>query len=353
MGVTQLNLVLLLMAGLSVPAFSLKLTSLVKGLRHPVYVTTAPGEANKLYIVEQDGKVLTFEKGKLSSTPFLDIQKKVVTNYEMGLFCIAFHPKYPSNGRYFVKYTAQIPNQNVKTIVAEYQRGEKEEKRLLEVDQLSTNHSGGQLAFDKQGLLYIGTGDGGSQGDPENRGQNLKSLSSKMLRLDVDKKGKAAPEIFAWGLRNPWRFSFDRETGVLVAGDVGQDVWEEINIIEQGKNYGWSLKEGKHCYRPAKDCDPKGETIDPIFEYPHSEGISITGGYVYRGKAIPSLNGVYIYGDFNSGKIWGLTYDFSGKQVIKNELLLKTGLPISSFGEDEAGEILVVSHAGGVFRLVP
>lgn len=234
---------------------------------------------------------------------------------------------------------------------------------MLEFAQPYSNHNGGHLAFDSAGHLFITAGDGGSAGDPHAAGQNLNTLLGKILRIDIDggqpyaipkdnpflTKGRG--EIYAYGLRNVWRFSFDRQTGALFAGDVGQNKWEEIDIIEKGGNYGWRTMEGKHCFSPASGCDQTG-LILPIHEYPRSEGVSVTGGYVYRGSKIPALNGVYIYGDYGSGKIWGLTYDFTAKKVVKNELLINSNLPIASFGEDTDGELMVVSYDGRIFRIV-
>jgi len=230
-------------------------------------------------------------------------------------------------------------------------------------DQPFGNHKGGCMIFGPDQMLYIGVGDGGSAGDPFNNGQNLGVLLAKILRIDVDhgqpykapddnpfvgRKG-ALPEIWCWGMRNPWRFSFDRQTGQLWCGDVGQDLWEEIDIIEKGKNYGWSAREGKHDYKPERASGP---LTDPIKDYPHTEGRCIIGGYVYRGKAIPALEGIYVYGDYNLGWIAGLRYD--GKQITLDAHLLQSPLNIASFGEEHDGELYLCDRERGqVFELAP
>jgi len=221
------------------------------------------------------------------------------------------------------------------------------------------------VAFDKAGYLYVGNGDGGSAGDPHGNGQNLDTFLGKMLRLDVDSAspyaipkdnpfaaGGGRKEIFAWGLRNPWRFSFDRKTGALFAADVGQDRREEIDLIEKGKNYGWNVMEGNLCFLPSENCKRTG-LVMPLYDYGRTDGICVTGGFVYRGKKIPWLEGVYVYGDFGTGRIWGLTYDQEKRQVVKNELLLETRLSISSFGEQHDGEILVFDLGGQIKRIAP
>jgi len=335
----------------------------VDKLKQPVGVSTAPNDA-ALYVVEQRGKIWRVE-GK-NKTLFLDIEKKVYSGGECGLLSVVFHPDYAKNGRYFVNYTAKRPN--LQTVVAEISKtGERD---FLLIDQPFSNHNGGQLAFDRAGLLYVGMGDGGSAGDPRRHGQNRESLLGKMLRLDVDKsdpargknysipkdnpfaKGGGAPEIFAYGLRNPWRFSFDSQTGFLWAGDVGQNKWEEIDIIENGKNYGWNTMEGKHCFDPPMGCLAKGTEL-PVHEYEQGDnGYSVTGGYVYRGKRTARLQGHYIFGDYVSGKIWASKLDAGGKKILATELLLDRKIPVSSFGLDADGEILVVSHAGDLYRIV-
>ena len=343
---------------------ALKLVPVVSGLVNPVYVTVAPDNDQRLYVVLQEGKIVTVDNGKVNDVPFLDISDKVTSGGEMGLLGLVFHPQFKTNGRYFINYTVEDPSR--RSIIAEYHLGVPTEKVLLTYSQPFTNHKGGMLAFDKEGYLYIGTGDGGSGGDPYGNGQNKDAILAKMLRIDVDHgdpyaipadnpfaQGGGRKEIFAWGLRNPWRFSFDRVTGALFAGDVGQDLWEEIDIVEKGKNYGWNIMEATHCYSPQTGCERAGLTL-PIFEYGHgADGNCIIGGYVYRGSAIPELQGVYLFGDNGSGKIWGLRYDQDEGRTEGRDLLLSSQLAISSFGQDNQGELFVIDYnSGTVFRIV-
>lgn len=334
-----------------------------EGLAQPLFLTHAGDGTGRLFVVEQPGRIRIVRDGKLRGAPFLDIVKLVRSGGERGLLGLAFHPRYQTNGRYVVNYT-RVPDGA--TVVAEYRvsedpdRSRLEEKILLVIPQPYANHNGGMVAFGPDGFLYIGMGDGGSGGDPENRSQNPNELLGKMVRIDVDRpqgplpyavpsdnpfaQGGGRPEIFAWGLRNPWRFSFDRQTGDLWAADVGQNDWEEIDLIRLGGNYGWRIMEGAHCFQPRTGC-PTGGLIPPVAEYPtRHPRCSITGGYVYRGAALPALRGMYLFGDYCSGEIMGL---FDGAP----QVLRSTGLSISSFGEDEAGELYVVGHEGTVHRL--
>jgi len=345
------------------PAYRL-VPIVARGLDEPVGVETAPGEPGRLYVVERAGRIVAVEGDKpVAGPPFLDIRDRVATDFvEMGLLGLAFHPGYAKNKRFFVKYTAMRPKRVA--IVAEYKAGSRDEKEILRYSQPYENHNGGPLAFGPDGLLYIGTGDGGSAGDPQGNGQNPKALLGKILRVDVDRgapygippdnpfaDGKAgAPEVYAWGLRNPWRISFDGVTGLLFAADVGQWAWEEIDVIVKGGNYGWNRKEGAHCFKSLFGCGGP-EYRDPVHEYSHREGISITGGYVYRGKKIPGLVGAYVYGDYGSGRIWALRFDPKTGGKTGNELLLRRDVSPSSFGVDGEGELLVVSHRGPIYRL--
>lgn len=351
------------------PIISLK--SLVpSGLEHPVFLSQAPDGTSRFFVVEQSGRIRILEGDILQRPPFLDISNRVEYGGERGLLGLAFHPEYKKNGRFFVNYSRAGDGA---TVIAEYRRSTdpakslRKERILLLVDQPFSNHNGGMLAFGPDGFLYIGMGDGGSGGDPGNRAQDRHTLLGKIIRLDVNaaneygipkdnpfvsKEGRG--EIFAVGLRNPWRFSFDRQTGVLWAGDVGQEKWEEIDIVLQGRNYGWRSMEGSHCYRPQKGCVQQGLEL-PIAQYQQQAGrCSIIGGYVYRGKEVPGLAGRYLFGDFCSGEIFALPPDVGTKDKGLRDIsiLLKTGLKISSFGQDRQGELYVLDLAGGIFKIV-
>jgi glucose/arabinose dehydrogenase len=346
---------------------SISVDSFLPGLTQPVYVTHAGDGSNRLFIVEQPGTIRVVRNGVLLATPFLDIRSRVTAGGERGLLSVVFHPHYRDNGRFFVNYTASRPN--LKTIIAEYQVSsdpdisQTAESVILTIDQPFDNHNGGQLQFGPDGYLYIGMGDGGSGGDPQGNGQNLNVLLGKILRIDIDSiQPYAIPaqnpflnrdgrdEIYAVGLRNPWRFSFDRLTGRLFAGDVGQNTREEIDLIVRGENYGWNRYEASLCFNPATGCEASAESFQfPIAEYGRTEGASVTGGFVYRGKAFPELNGTYIFGDFISGRVWALQETQFGSW--SRTKLLDTGFNISSFGEDESGEMYIVNYAGSVGRL--
>lgn len=354
------------------PASRLSLTLkpiITKGLAQPLYLTHAGDGSGRLFVVEQAGRIRILTQGLLQSVPLLDISNLVLTGGERGLLGLAFHPDYARNGRFFVSYTRQPDGA---TVVAEYRRGAKidlasrQERVVMVVPQPFANHNGGMVAFGPDGALYIGRGDGGGRGDPDNRGQNPHDLRGKILRLDVDREepytipadnpyvsGGGRPEIYALGLRNPWRFSFDRDSGSLWVGDVGQHTWEEVDVVVRGGNYGWRLMEGQHCFLPQTDCEVPGLRL-PILEYGHEAGrCSITGGYVYRGLSEPGLKGLYVYGDYCSGEIFGLQVEAEARpsQRQNPQVLLRSGFRISSFGEDEAGEVYVVDHGGGVYRL--
>ncbi|MSQ78033.1 MAG: glucose dehydrogenase [Nitrospiraceae bacterium] len=331
------------------------------GLDHPVYVTHAGDGSGRLFVVEQAGRIRIVTQGRLLATPFLDITDRVRHAGEQGLLGLAFHPAYKQNGRFVVNY---VRRSDGSTVIAELQvspdpdRSQTTEKQLLVVSQPYPNHKGGMVEFGPDGFLYIALGDGGSGGDPGNRGQNRNELLGKLLRIDVDHgtpyavpkdnpfaSGGGRSEIFAYGLRNPWRFSFDRQTGELWVADVGQNEWEEIDIVQRGGNYGWRILEGSHCFLPRDGCARDG-LIPPVAEYGHDKGrCSITGGYVYRGSRLPALRGVYLYGDFCSGEIFAFA---DGTQ----QTLLTTGVRIASFGQDQAGELYVVGHGGTIHRIV-
>ncbi len=345
----------------------LALEQVVTGLTNPVDLQEAPDGSGRLFVVEQQGTIRVIQDELLVSTPFLDITDRVSFSGEMGLLGLAFHPDFAQNRRFFVNYTSTAGT--LHSVIAEYLAAAADpnladpgESVVLTVDQPFANHNGGQLAFGPDGYLYIALGDGGGAGDPSGNGQNLSTLLGKLLRIDVDSAspyavpadnpfvGQAgAGEIWAYGLRNPWRFSFDRLTGQLFLGDVGQGDFEEVDVITPGGNFGWNIMEGNHCYPPPSDtCDMTGLTL-PIAEYSHDEGRSITGGFVYRGPLIAQLRGTYVFGDFVGGNIWGLDEESPG--VWTRSLLLATSLSINSFGQDGAGELYVLDYNGAVFRL--
>ena len=330
----------------------------IPGLQRPVDLQ-ADG-SGRFFVVEKVGRIRIIENGQLLETPFLDITDRVGSNgNEQGLLGLAFHPGYQENGRFFVNYTDTRGD----TVIARFQVSSDpavvdpgSEVPLLGIDQPFANHNGGVLAFGPDGYLYAGLGDGGSQGDPNGNAQNTGALLGKILRLDVDSADPyAVPsdnpfgnEVWAYGFRNPWRLSFDRSTGDLYIGDVGQNQWEEIDFLASGSpggaNFGWDHREGAHDYEGG---GPEG-MIDPVAEYSHPEGgCSITGGYVYRGS-MPEWNGIYLYGDYCTGMIWGLIQIDGGWQ---NQLLFDVDVTITSFGQDENGEVYLISDNGGIFRL--
>lgn len=346
----------------------------VSGLQQPVYVTSPPNSKNQLFIVEQSGRIRIAENGKLLLQDFLDLRDRVDSGGEKGLLSLTFHPSYLENGLFYVNYTGQ-KKRKLHTFISEFSRtannraDPQSERRLLEIQQPFSNHNGGQLQFGPDGYLYIGMGDGGSANDPYRHGQNLSTLLGKMLRIDVDKhdnnraydiphdnpfvsKSGVRPEIWAYGLRNPWRFSFDSDTGALYVADVGQDHEEEINLVTRGGNYGWPIMEGKRCTPGInRRCDKTG-LILPLWSYTHDEGTSITGGYVYRGQAIPQLCGAYIYADFVTRKIWALRTQ--NNKILTERLLLTAPFHLSSFGIDSQKELYVIDYEGGrVFKFIP
>jgi glucose/arabinose dehydrogenase len=333
----------------------LRLERVAGGFAEPVHVTAAPGETGRLYVTEQAGTVRVLEGGRVRGEPFLDVRSDVSAGGERGLFVVAFHPDYEENRRFFVHYT----NLEGDTRVVEFRADEEgtgaedgSRRVLLELEQPYSNHNGGSLAFGPDGLLYLGLGDGGSGGDPENRAQNLEELLGKLLRLDVDDPD-ADWEIAAYGLRNPWRFSFDRETGDLWIGDVGQGAREEIDFAAWPLggllNFGWDVYEGDLPYE-TKEPNPAGRLVGPVAAYGREDGYSVTGGFVYRGEAIPQIRGRYFYGDYGSGIVWSLRLR-GGKAVgLRRERFTVEGL--TSFGEDGRGELYLVSHDGTIYRLV-
>jgi glucose/arabinose dehydrogenase len=343
-------------------ARAIALRPVIDGLSQPLYVTDAGDGSGRLFVVEQAGRILILKNGALLEQPFLDLGDQVLSGGERGLLGLAFHPEFARNGRFFVNYTRQPDGA---TVIAELHaapdrpdRADPDPRVLLTVAQPFPNHNGGMIGFGPEGDLYVGLGDGGSAGDPGDRAQNPNELLGKILRIDVDHGqpyaiprdnpfagGGGRAEIYALGLRNPWRFSFDRQDRRLMVADVGQNQIEEIDVVERGGNYGWRRMEGRSCYRPASGCERPGLRL-PIAEYQHQRGrCSITGGYVYRGAAMPRLVGTYLFGDYCSGEIFGLR---QGEIV----LLLESGLRIASFGEDASGEVYVVDHGGAIYRIV-
>jgi glucose/arabinose dehydrogenase len=332
---------------------------IVSGLERPDDLQ-ADG-SSRLFVIEKVGRIRIIQDGQLLPQPFLDITDRVGSQgNEQGLLGLAFHPQYSQNGRFFVNYT----NKNGDTVLARYQvSGDPNagdpgsEVKLLGVDQPYANHNGGVLAFGPDGYLYAGLGDGGSQGDPQGNAQNTDRLLGKILRLDVDSgdtysippDNPFGNEVWAYGLRNPWRLSFDKGTGDLYIGDVGQNTWEEIDYLPAGSpggtNFGWDQREGAHDFEGSASPD----FTEPVAEYSHPEGgCSVTGGYVYRG-AMPEWNGIYLYGDYCTGLIWGLIHTGSDWQ---KQQLFDVDFTITSFGQDQAGEIYLVSDGGGVYKLV-
>jgi glucose/arabinose dehydrogenase len=358
------------------PLRVLRLERVFGGLAFPeiLHLAYADDGTGRLLAVTQPGQVFVFEPGDVSATVFLDITQRVNdTGSEEGLLGLAFDPDYAKNGYFYVYYSAAEPRRSV---ISRFEvSGDPDaadpasERILLEVAQPFANHNGGHLAFGPDGYLYIGLGDGGSGGDPFGNGQNRGVLLGKILRIDVrrvDETGNyvvpadnpfvgqsgARPEVWAYGLRNPWRFNFDRLTGALWAADVGQNALEEVDIIRKGGNYGWNIMEGSQCFRdPDNECNQSGLEL-PVAEYGHGDGCSVTGGYVYRGKRLPSLYGAYVYGDYCSGKISALRYA-DGRVTERLMVVLVGSVAISGFGEDQDGEVYVLDHSGGgIYRLV-
>lgn len=341
----------------------------------PVELTSPKDNTGRIFVIAQKGVIHVFPNNPevKKTTVFLDISNQVESGGEKGLLGLAFHPDYKSNGYFYVNYTSGDP---LETVISRFKVSSsnpdmadpKSEVVLLRYRQPYDNHNGGKVAFGNDGFLYIAVGDGGSGGDPGNRGQNRKELLGKILRIDVNKasgnykysipsdnpfagnKEGFREEIYAYGMRNPWRFNFDHQTGLLWAGDVGQNKIEEIDIIEKGGNYGWRVMEANECFK-SDDCDTNG-LKSPVWSYEQGSetGHSVTGGYVCRDKNLPDLNGKYIFGDFVSGNIWALTY--ANKKAIKNELVTKLSDGLSSFGEDSNNNLYVLAYgAGKIYKI--
>lgn len=358
---------------------ALMATRVVAGLSSPLDLQSAPADRARLFVVEQVGRIRVIRGGALTAAPFLDISARIASGGERGLLGLAFHPQFSSNGRFFVNYTDRSGDTHVSEFRAPTPSADTAdaatERELLFVGQPFSNHNGGGLAFGPDGFLYIGLGDGGSGGDPQGNGQNLGTRLGKLLRIDVNgaspyavpsdnpfvSRAGALPEIWAYGLRNPWRFSFDRSTGDLYIGDVGQNTLEEIDVglsgRRGGENYGWNTMEGTRCFSPSSGCNMSGLTL-PVTDYGRSDGFSVTGGVVYRGCRMPGYSGQYFYADYGSGIIRSFrleggraveprdwTAALSGaSRVIRNP---------SSFGVDPDGEIYIVDYDGEVYRIDP
>ncbi|QEG33107.1 PQQ-dependent sugar dehydrogenase [Bythopirellula goksoeyrii] len=362
----------------------------------PLIITGSGDGSNRLFVATQYGTIHSFENDPNTSEMqlFLDIRDRVVPfkewEGEEGFLGLAFHPRFKENGEFFVYYTPTPSKDNPHSSRISRFRTKKDnpeeadpdsEEILLEIKEPYWNHNGGTVAFGPDGFLYIVVGDGGAWNDPHMNGQNTHTLLGALLRIDVDHKdeglayaipkdnpfyGQPAPpkdgpfagancfprgEIWAYGLRNPWRVTFDRKTGACWAADVGQDTWEEIDIIQRGGNYGWNLREGQHPFGPAGF--PECETlIEPIWEYHHDVGKSITGGHVYRGRKVPELEGAYLYADYVSGKVWALWYDFQNEVVTANRLIQEKGFPVMTFGEDDQGEVYFTTEQD-IYKFAP
>ena len=349
----------------------------------PIIVTGAGDGTNRLFIATQPGTihVMPNKPDATEMSMFLDLRQRlhyrVPQENEEGFLGLAFHPKFKENGEFFVYYTHDYKTEaDRKSVISRFRVSKDDPNRadpdseeiLLEIEQPFWNHNGGTIIFGPDGYLYVGLGDGGKGGDPFENGQNLSTLLGKVLRIDVDHRDdglayaipkdnpfvgreEARGEIWAYGIRNIWRMAFDRANGDLWAADVGQDLWEEIDLIVKGGNYGWNLREGFHKFGPG-GSDARPELIEPIWEYHHDVGKSITGGNVYRGKAVPELQGAYLYADFVSGQVWALWYDRDAKRVTANRSILAKGAPVMTFGEDDAGEVYFSTQQGAISRFV-
>jgi len=345
-------------------------------IRRPVVLTNAGDGSDRIFVCEEQGVIRWFKNDQSvkEAQVFLDFEDRVQYADKMneeGLLGLAFHPKFKENGEFFVYYTSQAPAST--SIISRFRVSSDDpnkadpdsEERIFELKQPFWNHNGGTIKFGPDGFLYVALGDGGKRDDPLQAGQDLTQLLGSILRIDVDSKSEgrkygipkdnpfvdkadAKPEIYAYGFRNIWRMSFDRKTGVLWAGDVGQDTWEEIDIVVKGGNYGWSIREAKHKFGPM-GVGPRKDLIEPIWEYKHDVGKSITGGVVYRGKNAPAMEGMYLYADYVGGQVWALDYNFDKKKVEGNYLIVDNDRPIITFGEDEHGEAYYTDAFGMIY----
>ncbi|MBK8003506.1 MAG: PQQ-dependent sugar dehydrogenase [Gemmatimonadetes bacterium] len=357
-------------------ATGLGLVEVTHSLSEPVFLTHAPGDSTRLFVVEKDGRIRIIKNGVLLPTPFLDLTDSTTKGSEQGLLGLAFAPDYATSGRFFVSYTSPRGSGGAgRSVIARYQVSAASPDvadpasghNILLQSQPYSNHNGGMIAFGPDGYLYVGFGDGGGGGDPLDTGQDASDFLGSLLRLDVSgsdytipptnpfaASGSLAHEVWNYGLRNPWRFSFDRTTGDLYIGDVGQGEWEEIDVRPAtstgGENFGWNEMEGMVCYQAG--CSTAGKVL-PLVAYDHSSACAVTGGYVYRGSALPALRGHYLYADYCGG--WVRSFQYVGGQAINTQDRpeLEPGGLITSFGEDAAGELYILTQGGSVFRIVP
>jgi len=350
------------------------LQEVASGLAFPLFLTSPPGDNARLFVVEKTGRIRIVRNGSLLSTPFLDVSAKVSNGSEQGLLGLAFHPGYATNGRFVINYTDGSGDTRISIFQVSANpdvANPASEQVILTVDQPYANHNGGMVAFGPDGKLYIGMGDGGSGGDPQGNGQNRNALLGKILRVEVSATGQLSvpsdnpfvgqsgirPEIWSYGVRNPWRFSFDRQTRDFYMADVGQNAREEINLstsatqFGRGLNYGWNRMEGTACYSPSSGCNQSGSTL-PVLDYSQSDGCSVTGGYVYRGQDVPALSGLYFYADYCEGWVRSFRWNGNAAADQREWAALKPGGQISSFGEDARGELYVMTSGGKVFRFV-
>ena len=356
------------------PTGGLRLEAISTSFSEPLFLTFAPGDATRLFVVEKDGLIRILENGAILPAPFLDLTAITTKNNEQGLLGLAFAPDYENSGRFYVSYTTDGSTPGGKSVIARYHVSSDpnladaaSDTTILEADQPYINHNGGMIVFGSDGLLYVGFGDGGNAGDPQGHGQSRNDLLGSLLRLDVSGAGYTVPpnnpfvgaggvrgELWNYGLRNPWRFSFDRRTGDLYIADVGQADREEVNVQPAaggGENYGWNTMEGSECYPPGSSCNKSGLTL-PVLEYDHGAGCSITGGYVYRGTALPDIVGTYFYSDYCAGFL--RSFKWRGGMITEQHSWPGAQPPgnVTSFGEDLAGELYILTMQGGVYKLV-